>query len=34
MTSKTFFQKAKAKGIENIQIVETTENTGQRTRNI
>lgn len=29
MTSKTFFQKAKAKGIENIQIVETTENTGQ-----
>lgn len=23
MTSKTFFQKAKAKGIENIQIVET-----------
>ena len=29
MTSKTFFQKAKAKGIENIQIVEITENTGQ-----
>ena len=29
MTSKTFFQKAKAKGIENIQIVETTKNTGQ-----
>ena len=29
MISKTFFQKAKAKGIENIQIVETTENTGQ-----
>lgn len=29
MTSKNFFQKAKAKGIENIQIVETTENTGQ-----
>lgn len=29
MTNKTFFQKAKAKGIENIQIVETTENTGQ-----
>ena len=29
MISKTFFQKAKAKGIENIQIVEITENTGQ-----
>ena len=29
MTSKNFFQKAKAKGIKNIQIVETTENTGQ-----
>lgn len=29
MTSKTFFQKAKAKRIENIQIVEITENTGQ-----
>lgn len=29
MTSKIFFQKAKTKGIENIQIVETTENTGQ-----
>lgn len=29
MKSKTFFQKAKAKGIKNIQIVETTENIGQ-----
>lgn len=29
MVSKTFFQKAKNKGIENIQVVETTENIGQ-----
>lgn len=29
MVIQTFFKKAKAKGIENIQIVETTENTGQ-----
>lgn len=29
MISKTFFQKAKNKGIENIQVVETTENIGQ-----
>ena len=29
MTTKTFFQKAKSKGIKNIQIVETYENTGQ-----
>lgn len=29
MTSKTFFQKAKTKGITNIQIVETTKNIGQ-----
>lgn len=29
MTSKVFFQKAKAKGITNIQIVETTTNIGQ-----
>ena len=29
MTTKTFFQKAKSKGIKNIQIVETYENTGK-----
>ncbi len=29
MTSKTFFQKAKEKGIQNIQIVEITKNIGQ-----
>lgn len=29
MTFNTFFQKAKEKGIKNIQIVETTENIGQ-----
>ena len=29
MTIKTFFNKAKTKGITNIQIVKTVHNTGQ-----